>query len=67
MTVEVEVSLGRPCPCTASPIQLLLAASQCRSPSEHGESSFRLLFTRRDMKRGVQRTGLAANEQTGGG
>lgn len=41
--------------------------AHCRSPSERGESPFRLLFILGNMKRAGQRTGLAANELTVGG
>ena len=46
---------------------LLHAASDCRIPSEGEERSLRLLLALRNMKRPMQRAGLAANEQTVGG
>lgn len=67
MTVEVEVSLGRPCLCTMSPIHLLHAASHFGRPSVHGDATFRLLFTLTNIKRAVPSTGPAANEKSVGG
>lgn len=51
----------------SSPVQLLHAASHRRIPSEDMRRSFRLLSVPRNMKRPMQRAGLAANEQTVGG
>lgn len=48
-------------------IHLLHAVSHCRIPSEGKERSLRLLLALRNMKRPMQRAGLAANEQTVGG
>lgn len=67
MMVEVEVSLGRPCLCTTSPIHLLHAASHFGRPSVRGDATFRLLFTLRNMKRALPSTGPAANEKSVGG
>lgn len=63
VTVEVEVSLGRPRLCTTSPIHLLLAASHRGRPSERR----RYLQVVVHAEEHEKRTGLAANEQTGGG
>lgn len=66
--MEVVVSLSSPsCLWAPSPIQLLHAVSHRRIPSEDWECSFRLLLVPRNMKRPMQRAGLAANEQTVGG
>lgn len=65
---EVVVSPSSPsCLRALSLIQLLHTVSHCRIPSEDRERSFRLLLVLRNMKRLMQRAGLAANEQTVGG
>ena len=66
--IEVVVSLSSPsCLWALSLIQLLHTVSHCRIPSEDRERSFRLLLVLKNMKRPMQRAGIAANEQTVGG